>query len=82
MAEDYWLSALLIISGAAMVLTAERQAKTAQRRMESGKDTYFEERRELAIYPSLHKASAIRRSGWMMIACSVAVGAIQMFAGS
>ena len=79
MLEEYWLPALLLLGGVLMVATAERQARNAQRKIESEKDSYFEERRELAAYPSLHKASAIRRSGWMMIICSITVTAIQTF---
>ena len=78
MVEDYLLGVLLLIGGAIMIVTAERQAQKARDRMRSGKDTYFEERRELAAYPQLHKASAIRRSGWMMIACSIVVIGLQV----
>ena len=79
MLEEYWLPAFLMIGGVLMVATAERQAEKARRKIQSEKDSYFEERRELAAYPSLHKASAIKRSGWMMIACSIVVTAIQTF---
>ncbi|MEL7707553.1 hypothetical protein AAG593_04340 [Citromicrobium bathyomarinum] len=54
MLEEYWLPALLMLGGVLMVATAERQAEKARRKIQSEKDSYFEERRELAAYPSLH----------------------------
>jgi hypothetical protein len=69
---------VLVLEGAFTIITARRRAVDAQRRMQSGEDHYFEERRELAAYPQLRDTRFIRWSGWLTLACGVLLIALEI----
>ncbi|MEL7729271.1 hypothetical protein AAG612_07030 [Citromicrobium bathyomarinum] len=79
MGTSGWFGIALILMGAFTVFTAAKSARDAQQRLQSGKDRYFEERRELEAYPQLRNPSKIKRGGWFVMASGVVLVTLDVF---
>ena len=79
MGTSGWFAIALIALGVITIFRAGKYARDAERRLQSGEDRFFEERREIRAYAQHRDPARIRRGGWAIIASGLVLLALDFF---